>query len=80
MIWHKNWVRPTAWEQMRIDAMMKGGCILSMYRREGVDDLDLWVWLQGLLCMPADLPPTKIFKRDALLPEAKRLTISSTGE
>lgn len=34
MILHKNYVRPTAFERLRIDAIMKGGCILTMYRRE----------------------------------------------
>lgn len=34
MIWHKNYVRPTAFEKLRMDAMVKGGCILSMWRME----------------------------------------------
>lgn len=33
MIWHKNQKPPTALEQLRIDAMMKGGCYLSLLRR-----------------------------------------------
>lgn len=32
MIVHKNYVRPTAWEKLRIDAAMKGGCYLSRLR------------------------------------------------
>lgn len=34
MIWHKNAVRPTAFEQVRINAMLKGGCIMTIVRRE----------------------------------------------
>ena len=34
MILHKGYVRPTAWERMRMDAIKKAGCILSMLRRE----------------------------------------------
>lgn len=34
MIWHRNYVRATAWEKMRMDAIQKGGCVLSMYRAE----------------------------------------------
>lgn len=33
MIAHKGQKRPTAWEQMRIDAAMKGGCYLSRIRQ-----------------------------------------------
>lgn len=33
MIAHRKYVRPTAYEQMRIDAMMKSGCYLSRLRR-----------------------------------------------
>jgi len=31
---HKNYIRATAWERMRIDAMLKAGCIMTMVRRE----------------------------------------------
>lgn len=131
-MWHRKWVRPTAFEKLRMDAMMKGGCALSLYRRErgllvpgrgkiecqhlvrnnkrmghwytiplhiyyhqgqirqvastreearelygaslkdsmrvfreshGLDDLELWVWLQGRLGMSAELPASKVFKR-----------------
>lgn len=136
MIWHKNMQRPTAWEQMRIDAMMKGGCVLTMYRREqglavppagkvecqhivrnnkrmgplytiplhvyyhqgrvprgytpadarellgatlkdslrvfreshGLDDLDLWFWLQKRMGMTTELPPSKIVPRRIVHP------------
>lgn len=145
---HRNYVRPTAWEQMRIDAMMKGGCIVTIYRLDlkqpappsgrgvptrgkiecnhivrsnkrmghlytipmrawyhrgvvpsparsieearelygapltdgrnaflashGVDDIELWKYLQTLMCMTTDLPPSKILpRREALLPEAE---------
>lgn len=34
MIWHKKYIRPTAWEQLRIDAVMKGGCRVSLRRTE----------------------------------------------
>jgi hypothetical protein len=34
VILHRNYVRATAWEKMRIAAMMKGGCILTLYRRD----------------------------------------------
>ena len=34
MILHKNYVPATAWEKLRIAAMMKGGCVLTMYRRD----------------------------------------------
>lgn len=138
MIWHRKQVRATAWEKLRIDAMMKGGCILTMYRRErglavpppgkiecqhivrnnqrmghiytiplhiyyhqgrvprgytledarellgaaltdsmrvfrashGVDDLDLWRYLQKLMGMSTELPPSKIVPRREALPEA----------
>ena len=140
VIWHRKQVRATAWEKLRIDAMMKGGCILTMYRREkglaipppgkiecqhivrdnhrlghlytiplhvyyhrgvlpmgyhhatarlafgapltdslrvfreshGVDDLDLWVILQGRLGMSAELPPSKILPRREVSPEAQQ--------
>lgn len=32
MIAHKGQKKPTAWEQMRIDAIMKAGCYLSLVR------------------------------------------------
>jgi hypothetical protein len=36
----------------------------------GVDDLELWVYLQGLLGMAADMPPSKIVpRREALFRE-----------
>lgn len=132
MIWHRKFVRATPFERLRIDAMMRGGCVLSMMRRErgllapergkiechhlvrnnkrmgqwftiplheyynggglryvastkvearelygaslkdsmrvfreshGLDDLELWVWLQGRLGMSAELPASKVFKR-----------------
>lgn len=31
---HKNYVRPTGMERLRMDALRKAGCILSMLRRE----------------------------------------------
>lgn len=34
MIMHRNYVRPTAWEKLRIDAVMKGGCCVSLRRTE----------------------------------------------
>lgn len=34
MIWHKNYIRPTALEQIQMRAAKKAGCILSAYRRE----------------------------------------------
>lgn len=34
MIPHKGYVKPTAWERMRNDAIRKAGCILSTIRRE----------------------------------------------
>jgi hypothetical protein len=34
MIPHKGYVKPTAWERMRMDVIRKAGCILSMIRRE----------------------------------------------
>jgi hypothetical protein len=34
VIWHKKYIRPTAWEQLRIDAVMKGGCYVSLLRKE----------------------------------------------
>lgn len=34
MIPHKGYVKPTAWERMRMDVIKKSGCILSMLRRE----------------------------------------------
>ena len=142
---HRNYIRPTALEQLRIDAMMKGGCVLTMYRRErglavpppaktechhivrnnkrmghlytislnvyyhqgqrrpgstaaewrklygaslkdsmrvfrashGVDDLDLWQYLQQLMGMSTELPVSKIYKRPALPAEA---LISSIGD
>lgn len=38
MIPHKGYIPPTAWERMRMDAIRKAGCILSMIRRErGLD-------------------------------------------
>lgn len=156
MIFHKKWVRPTVWEQMRINAMMKGGCILSIWRQDeknnptppsgrlvpergviecnhitrankrmgntytiplrswyhrgvvpypaqskaearelygaaltdggktfrashGVDELELWQYLQRLLGMDAGLPPSKIVpRREASKTEALRL--NTTGE
>lgn len=138
---HKKYVRPTALEQIRIDAMLKGGCVLSIYRtaqgltvpergkievhhlvsgnkrmghtytiplrsfyhrgvvpypaqskeeaRElygaalsdgsksflkshGVDDLELWKYLQILLGMSTDLPPSKILPRREVSSEAPK--------
>lgn len=34
MIPHKNYVKPTAFEKLRMDAIRKAGCILTMLRRE----------------------------------------------
>ena len=34
MIAHKNWKPPTALEKLRISAVMKGGCYLSLIRKE----------------------------------------------
>lgn len=134
-MWHRKQIPATAFEKLRIDAMMKGGCALSLYRKElglavptrgkiecqhivrnnkrmghwytiplhvyyhqglvryvaasreearelygaslkdsmrvfreshGLDDLELWVWLQGRLGMDASLPASKIFRREAL--------------
>jgi hypothetical protein len=31
---HKGYVKPTAWESMRMDAISKAGCILSRIRQE----------------------------------------------
>lgn len=33
MIPHKGYVKPTAWESMRMNAIRKSGCILSMLRK-----------------------------------------------
>ena len=33
-MFHKNMPRATAFEKLRMDAIRKGGCVLSMYRRE----------------------------------------------
>lgn len=137
---HKHYIPATAWEKLRIAAMMKGGCTLTMYRRErglavpplgkiechhivrdnkrmghlytlplnvfyhrgqvpmgysaedarrvfgapltdgrkaflashGVDELELWKYLQALMGMTTDLPPSKILpRREALLTEAE---------
>lgn len=34
MIPHKNYVKPTAYERVRMDAMRKAGCIMAMVRKE----------------------------------------------
>ncbi len=49
MIPHKGYVKPTAWERMRMDAIRKAGCILSMLRREkGLEVPDNRVELQHI--------------------------------
>lgn len=137
---HKKYIPATAWEKLRIAAMMKGGCTLTMYRRErglavpplgkiechhivrdnkrmghlytlplnvfyhrglvpmgyvaedarrvfgapltdgrkafltshGVDEIELWKYLQTLMCMTTDLPPSKILpRREAVQSEAE---------
>lgn len=145
---HRNYIRATAWEKLRIAAMMKGGCIVTMYRLDltkpeppsgrgvpvtgrvecnhivrdnkrmghlytipmrawyhrgvvphparsieearawygaaltdgrkaflashGVDEIELWTYLQKLLGMATDLPPSKILpRREVLRTEAE---------
>lgn len=33
-MWHKNQVRATAYEKVRINAMLKAGCVMTMVRQE----------------------------------------------
>jgi hypothetical protein len=155
VILHRNYVAATAWEKLRIAAMMKGGCIVTMYRQDltkpepvsgrgvpvrgtvecnhivrdnkrmghlytipmrswyhrgvvpspatskeearawygaaltdgrkaflashGVDEIELWKYLQTLMGMSTDLPLSKILPRREALSEAEHLT-TTTGE
>jgi hypothetical protein len=147
MIPHKGYVKPTAWERMRMDAIKKAGCILSRIRSEkrlevpgnrtelqhikdtthtlghayticldvwyhqgrppkgmscqeamrrfgapltagrgaffrshGWTERGLWTETNKRMGMDTTWPASKVFKREAPVSEATRLTDFSTGE